>query len=137
MDKRCILISALLSSMVVYADHCPAPNTLFMKQGNKYITLTPPGWRWAGSWGGKPEFKSDNVRLNYAMWDSKRINPDDANRVHCVYGNPVFDGSKSGGLLQTERIIARSNIENKPNWRQFGETYFRCDGPDVFQCLFG
>lgn len=129
-------IFTLLWSMVLYANQCPAPNTLFMKQGNKYITLTPPGWRWAESWGGEPRFTTDNVQLNWAMWDSKRIHPEDANRVHCIYGNPVFDGSKSGGLLQTVTLVDRSKIENKPNWQQFGENYFRCNGPDVFQCLF-
>ena len=136
MNKLIVTASSFLFSIITYANHCPPAHQLFVKQGDKYITLTPPGWQWTESWGGKPEFKSDNVTLNWAMWDSKRINPSDANRVHCIYGNPEFDGSKSGGLLQTIAVIDRAQVEGKPNWRQAG-TYFKCDGPDVSKCLFG
>lgn len=137
MNKLLVIVSTFLVSAIAHSNHCPLPQQLFIKQGNKLVTLTPPGWQWTKSWGGEPEFKSENVTLNYAMWDSQRINPEDQNRVHCIYGNPIFDGSHSGGLLQTVDVIERKSVEAKLNWVQYGDNYFRCESSDVFKCLFG
>jgi hypothetical protein len=137
MYKYLVFILTLLFPFIVYSMHCPPPNEIVVKQGDKYVTLTPSGWRWTESWGGTPKFDSENVNLVYAMWDSERMYSEDGNRVHCIYGNPVFDGVHPGGLLQTTKIIDRSEVENNPNWQQFGSNYFRCNGPDVYKCLFG
>lgn len=136
MKKTFVLVSACLTSAIAYSNHCPPANEIFVKQGDKVITLTPPGWQWTKSWGGKPEFQSENVTLNWVMWDSERMLPEDNKRVHCIYGNPKFDGSHSGGLLQTIGIVERTAVEGKANWRQYGNSYFRCESSDVFHCLF-
>lgn len=137
MNKILTFVIASTCASILHANHCPPANEIFRKEGSKYITLTPPGWRWTESWGGKPRFKSSEVQLNWAMWSSSRLNREDERRVHCIYGNPYFDGSESCGLLQTVDIIPRSQIENKPNWNAFGEDYFRCYGSDVMKCQFG
>ena len=131
-----ILVAGLLfisAAHSIHANQCPAPREIYIKEGNKIVPIEPMGWQWAASWD-TPKFESDNIQLNWAMWSSNRIHPEDENRVHCIYGDPEFTGT-TGGILQTRELVPRDHIPS--SWEAFGDDYFRCMSTGGASCIFG
>lgn len=133
--KKFFAIMMLLFPVILYAATCPPINTVFTKEGDKYIPAPPAGWQFSSFQ--RSHLDSADVRFVLAAYGADLHEPTDKdNHVRCYYGNP--DLSPAHGIgIETIAIIPESALASHKEWYK-NEHYYMCGrSNDVNECNFG
>ncbi len=135
MNKIYLIAIMLVICTFSYAQTCPQPNTIFHKEGDKYIPVPPAGWKFSDNW--PSHLDSDNVVFSLAAYGADLHPPTDKdNHVRCYYGNPDLT-TEHGVGIETLDVIPESAVSSHQEWYK-SDHYYMCGRKnDVNECNFG
>lgn len=131
MKKMLIAVCFLFCAPTLFAEHCPQPNDIYTYENGVIKPVAPFGWMF----GSVHYLDSSHVRFIWAAWAEKRIDSRDERRVLCIYGNP--DWGAHGVILETVNIVDKSRVTSHPEWKAYGDEYYRCERNNPAECPFG
>ena len=122
-----IFVTCLISfASVAFAQTCPTADEIFIKQGNRYDVVAPPGWRVVHDQRQLP----NKLSFSVAAWGDHRH---DTDPVRCHYYHQTDHVQ-----IETIEMLPESQIALHPGWSgEPNEHYHLCSSLDVNACAFG
>lgn len=136
--KRIIVISMFcMMTSLAHAQLCPTTEEIYVKRGDQYIPVPPPGWQFNYAWESRIH-APEKLVFGIAAWGSSKHPPtNEEQHVRCYYYTNPIDNTNQVAI-ETTAQLDESKIVTHQEWKG-GNHYYMCTDfrvHDVNACPF-